>query len=89
MFERENFGMVDVGVKGQRAHIYIYVGPGAQSEDVKHFQRGLCQGEKKWNPIRATREENEEESLLGWARPRTEGIVCHQEQHSGPFQGRG
>ena len=24
-----------VGVKGQGAHIFVYIGPGAQSEDVK------------------------------------------------------
>ena len=36
-----------MGMKGQGAHIYVYIGPGAQSEDIKqmrkgkHFQKGL------------------------------------------------
>ena len=29
-----------VGVIGPRAHIYVYIGPGAQSEDVKQFKDG-------------------------------------------------
>ena len=29
-----------MGVKGQGAHIYVYIRPGAQSEDVKQSEDG-------------------------------------------------
>ena len=32
--------MIIVGVKGQRAHVHVYIGPGAQSEDVKQPKDG-------------------------------------------------
>jgi len=65
------------------------LGQGPNPRTINTSIRG-CANEGR-NGIRSEppRGENEEESFLGWARPRTESIVCHQEQQSGPFQGRG
>ena len=32
--------IIIVEVKGQGAHIYVYIGPGAQSEDIKQSEEG-------------------------------------------------
>ena len=73
----------------ENPYLYIHVGPGAQSEDAKHFQRGLCQRRRNRIRSESPKGKNEEESLLGWVRLRTEGIVYQQERQFGPFQGRG
>ena len=84
------FFIFTVGVIDLVVYIYIYVGLGAQSENRSPRTGILSWKSKLVNKKmgfghKSPRRWSEEECLLGWAKQRSECVVCHPGQCFGRF----